>query len=64
MVALLCSGLDPEQLVSRRKLGKMPPKPLEVGIWAGLGLARKGPSLSLQGQLAQAGADAGEAGGL
>lgn len=42
----------------------MPPKSLEVGSQAGLGLASKAPSLSLQGQLAQAGADAGEAGGL
>lgn len=58
MVAHLCSGLDPEQLVSCRKPGKVPPKPLEVESLAGLGLASKAPSPSPQGQLAQAGADA------
>ena len=42
----------------------MPPKPLELSGLAGLGWAGKAPFLSPQGQLAQAGASAGEAGGL
>lgn len=44
MVALLCSGLDPEQLVFCRKPEKVPPKPSEVSSQAGgLDLASKSP---------------------
>lgn len=64
MLVPLCPGLGPEQLASCRKPGKVPPEPLEVSGLAGLDLASKAPFLSPQGQLAQAGADAGEAGGL
>lgn len=62
MVVPLCPGLGPEQLVSCRKPERCLPSPWKSG--ARLGWASATPVLSPPGQLAQAGATAGGAGGL